>query len=283
MLTHDQTRRIIKDLHFDDYWSHPAVSSSTLKKFLKLPTPAHVKHEIENPKDDSDALILGRLLHCLLLEPQNLDAYFVIEREKLWDKTKLKKNGGSKEDWDALKADADTRLLPIVPHDLWQKAQAMAKNIEDVDTWAHVSKFGVKELSVFTEIKGQPVKARFDLLYGGNIFDIKSSRHMLTDQNIRNVIHDEKYHLSAAMYLDVGKAAGVPVDRFVWVFVESFAPYLCRIIEAPPEMIEAGRKAYLHCLSKYKTASAGFWPGYDRDPSFIETPNWYLEKLGTLV
>ena len=106
---------------------------------------------------------------------------------------------------------------------------------------------------------------------------------MLTDQNIRNVIHDEKYHLSAAMYLDVGKAAGVPVDRFIWVFVESFAPYLCRIIEAPPEMIEAGGKAYLHCLSKYKTASAGFWPGYDRDPSFIETPNWYLEKLGTLV
>jgi PDDEXK-like domain of unknown function (DUF3799) len=268
--------RIERDLHFDDYWADRAVSSSTLKKFLQLPTPAHVKHAIDNPSSDSEALLLGRLVHCLLLEADRLDAYFVIERERLRDKTKLAKNGGSKEEWDALKAKADARLLPIVPFDLWQKAQAMARNIEGLDLWTPISKDGHKELSVFTEIRGQPVKARYDILYGDTIFDIKSSRHTLTDEHISKVIEAERYHLSAAMYLDVGNAAGLRVKRFVWIFVENFAPYLCRIKEATPAMLQAGQKEFLHCLGKYKTGvDAGHWPGYDEDSSYIDLSPYY--------
>jgi hypothetical protein len=268
-------RRIVKDLHFDDYWQDPAVSSSMLKKFLQLPTPAHVKHAIDNPISDSDALLLGRLLHCLLLEPERLDIYFVIERDRLRDKTRLEKNGGSKEAWDALKGKAEAQLLPLVPFDMWQKAQAMAANIQALDLWEGLAKFGKKELSVFSEIKGQKVKARYDILFGSAIFDIKSSRHMLTDENISKVIEEQHYHLSAAMYLDVGAAAGLKVERFIWIFVENFAPYLCRVKEATLPMLEAGRKEYLHCLSKYKTGTQGHWPGYDQDASYIDLSPYY--------
>lgn len=269
-------RRIVKDLHFDDYWADPAVSSSTLKKFLQLPTPAHVKHAIDNPQDDSEALLLGRLLHCLLLEPERLDSYFVIERDRLRDKTRLEKNGGSKELWDALKAKAETALLPLVPFDMWQKAQAMARNIEALDLWMPISKEGHKELSVFTEIRNQRVKARYDILYGDTIFDIKSSRHMLTDANISKVIEDMNYHLSAAMYLDIGNAAGLRVKRFVWIFVENFPPYLCRIKEATQTMLDAGQREFFHCLGKYKTGvDASHWPGYDQDSSYIDLSPYY--------
>ena len=268
-------RRIVRDLHFDDYWDDPAVSSSTLKKFLQLPTPAHVKHAIDNPSADTEALILGRLLHCILLEPDRLDSYFVIERAKLWEKTKLGKNGGSKEAWDALKAEAEALLVPLIPHEMWVKAEAMAANIQALDLWQGIAKHGEKEISVFGEIQKQKVKARYDVLYGSAIFDIKSTRYGLTDQEIAKVIADNKYHLSASMYLAVGKAAGLTVDRFVWFFVENTAPFLCRPVEATPTMLKTGEKEFLYCLSKYKQGMEGYWPGYDRDSAYIDLPQWY--------
>lgn len=267
--------RICENLDFSDYWSDPAVSSSTLKKFLIHPTPAHVKYAIENPKDDNDALLCGRVLHSILLEPHTLDTLYVIEREKLRHKTKLEKNGGTKEAWDKLKAESDSRIVPLVSHELWATAKGMADNIESMDIWTPLSKYGKKELSIFAKIRNQAVKARLDLIFGSHIFDIKSTRHTLTDDKISKIILDERYHLSAAMYMDVANAAGIEASRFSWIFVENFPPYLCRIIEAPAEMIAAGRNELQYCLRKWKAASDGYWPGYDHDASYATMPAWY--------
>lgn len=256
---------IIPDLRADAYFDHPAISSTKLKKY-KLPTPAHAKWAMENEKLDSDAILKGQVLHAMLLEPDRLDSYFLIEKTKLWDKQKLGRNGGSKELWDNMKAEAEERLVPLVPHAIYTDALGMKESVENHHFWRHVSKHGIKEISLFSEINGVPVKSRLDVMYGSAVLDLKTCGKFVTNYRIESVIENLSYHLSAAMYLEVANSLGLQVDRFVWVFIESFAPYLCRFVEASPKMLEIGRQEFYACLEKHKACSeSGIWPGYDAD------------------
>lgn len=256
---------IIPELRADAYFDHPAISSSKLKKY-KLPTPAHAKWAMDNEKLDSDAILKGQVLHAMLLEPDRLDSYFVIEKEKLFDKQKLMRNGGSKELWDTMKAEAEERLVPLVSHAIYVDALGMRDSVENAAFWRHVSKYGLKEVSLFSEIDGVPVKSRLDVVYGSAVLDLKTCGKFVTDQRIESVIENLSYHLSAAMYLEVANSLGLQVDRFVWVFIESFAPYLCRFVEASPEMLKTGRQEFLACLEKHKVCTrTGLWPGYGSD------------------
>lgn len=272
---------VVPNLSAKDYHAHPADSSSILKHYLKFPTPAHARDAIENPKEQGDALLRGNVTHTLTLEPHRIDLDYVIEREKLHDKTRLVKNGGSKEIWDDMKKRADEQLLPIVDHKMWRDANGMADSIKAHDEWKKLanSKRTQFELSVFSQIKGRPVKARYDATKSGIVFDIKTCRFPLTDAKIMQVIASEKYHLSAAMYLEVGQSIGLEVDTFVWVFVESFRPYLCRFFEATEKMLDVGRDEFYYALEKHgQCKKAKSWPGYSTAITKIDLPDWYESR-----
>lgn len=270
---------IARGLPASEYHAHPATSSTPLKNYLKYPTAAHARNAIENPKELGDALLRGNVTHTLLLEPHRIDLDYVIERDKLHDKTRLIKNGGSKEDWDAMKKRADEQLLPIVDHKMWQEANGMAESIKAHKEWKKLSKGTEFELSVFAQINGQPVKARYDAMKNGVILDVKTCRFPLTDAKIMQVIASEKYHLSAAMYLEVGKAVGLDVDTFVWVFVESFKPYLCRFFKATEKMLEVGRDEFYYAIDRHAECRKNkVWPGYTTEITEIDLPDWYESR-----
>jgi len=269
----------VPNLPAKDYHAHPATGSSTLKNYLKFPTAAHARDAIENPKEAGDAALRGTVTHTLLLEPHRLDLDYVIEREKLHDKTRLIKNGGSKEDWDAMKKRADELLLPIVDHKTWREANGMADSVKAHKQWKKLGKGAEFELSVFGQINGHPVKARYDAVKNGVILDVKTCRFPLTDAKIMQVIASEKYHLSAAMYLEVGKSIGLDVDTFNWVFVESFRPYLCRFFEAKPKMLEVGLEEFYYALEKHGQCKKDKkWPGYTEEITEIDLPDWYESR-----
>jgi hypothetical protein len=267
---------IIHDLSSAEYHAHPAVSSTKLKKY-RLPTAAHAKHEINNPKDETPALLMGKVLHTLLLEPERIDLDYVIEKVKLVDK----RSGESKKTWDAMKKHAEANMLSIVPFEIWQRCLGMQASIEANEFWQQVGEHGQKEISIFSQLMSQPVKARYDAMYRTVVLDLKTSRHHLTDRKIGSIIAELGYHISAGMYLEVGQSMGLQVDRFVWVFVESFAPYLCRFIEATPKMLEIGRNEFYSCLEKHRRCTADkYWPGYpqldeNQELPKMDLPDWY--------
>jgi hypothetical protein len=239
----------------------------------------HAKHAIDHPKMDTDALIRGQVLHCLLLEPHRLNIDFVIEKDKLWNKTKLQKNGGDKEAWDLLKAEAEERLIPLVSHKLWLEALGMKESIQAHPLWQNVRVYGEKELTIISTLEEYPVRVRYDAKYGSIILDIKSCRFHLSNAKIQKVIAELSYHLSAAMYLEVGKSVGLNVDRFVWVFAENKPPYACRFIEATPKMLEIGLQEFYKCLKLYESCkTSGEYPGYPTDIEEIELPSWYEQR-----
>lgn len=73
--------RQIKKMTDAEYFSVPALSASQIKQFDKgaywfwKSTPFNVKKE---PEKESDALVFGKLCHCLLLEPDQFDKEYIV-------------------------------------------------------------------------------------------------------------------------------------------------------------------------------------------------------------
>jgi exodeoxyribonuclease VIII len=274
---------IVEGLSNELYNVSKAMRSTVLKK-LHDATPGHMRHSLDNPSSEtSEALLRGQVLHCMVLEPHNLQKQFVLERTELRDKTKLNKNGGSKEDWDQLKSMAEVLGIPLVKHDMYLQVKGMANSISKHQHWQLFNAIGRKELSLFAEIEGVPCKARYDVMASeeGQTFicDLKTSKETLTNQNVQKIIVQYGYHFSAAMYVEIGKALGLQIDEFSWMFVENKAPFGCRMVKASPEMMEIGREEFYKCLRKFKECrDKNEWPMYPLTLDTIDLPGWYANK-----
>jgi len=215
----------------------------------------------------------------MLLEPGTLNDTYVFERHYLPNKTRLAKNGGSKEHWESLKEIAELTGKPLVKWDLYHAAKTMREQVSLNPYWRDIEENSSKEISLFAEIEGVPVKARYDALLSNLVIDLKTSKDILTTSNIQKTIIKLGYHFSAAMYLEIGKACGLDVDGFVWIFVENQAPHGCRYVQADNDMIEFGRQEFYACLDKYKECiKADKWPGYSTEIDVISMPEWYKNR-----
>lgn len=270
---------IIEGLSNDAYHADKAISSTGLKKLL-TGTPAHLRAYLYNDaKIESEALLRGSVLHSMLLEPDTLNDNYIFERNYLVNKTRLSKNGGTKEHWDSLKEVAEVTGKPLVKYEIYAACKAMRDKVQAHDFWPNIGRDAKKEISLFTEIEGVPVKARYDAILSDAVIDLKTSRDILTSANIQKTIVKLGYHFSAAMYLAIGRKLGIKVDRFVWIFVENQEPYGCRYVEASQEMLEIGEQEFLKCLKKYKTCLENDdWEAYPKTIDVIDLPNWYANK-----
>ena len=59
-----------------EYRAHPAISRSQLAMISE--SPEKFKHNLDNPKEPTPALVFGQLVHKLLLQPETLDQDFSI-------------------------------------------------------------------------------------------------------------------------------------------------------------------------------------------------------------
>lgn len=269
---------------FTHYNALDALRSSQVKMLLEGP-PCDLKWELDNPETTrTPSLLTGELLHAMILEPDTIGSRFVFEKEPLVDKTKLVKNGGSKEIWDSLKAEAEARGAELVPFDIYSKCLMMAKNVRAHPYFENIEKFARKELTLVAEIEGVLCKVRFDaLLYGktmgGIVFDIKTTREKLTLRNIAKVVIDYNYQLSAAMYIEVGKALGLDLQGFNWIWVENLPPYNVRLTSANPDMLQRGRKEFYEALAVFKRCcESGDWGSYPTEIEEVSLPPWYESR-----
>ncbi len=81
-------------------------------------------------------------------------------------------------------------------------------------------------------------------------------------------VFEQKYHVQAALYLDVWASARPAEDRtdFAHLIQENYHPFqpAHRILSG--EFIELGRMKYQNALARYaKCLASGIWPGYDDD------------------
>ncbi len=126
---------------------------------------------------------------------------------------------------------------------------------------------GKNELSGFSidPETGVTCRHRFDKLTDSGIaIDLKTCVDARPDAFSR-AINSYGYHVQAAFYSDQYEwITGEPLQDFLFLAVESEAPYAAKIYRLSEESIYIGRHVYKKSLDLYTLCrESGIWPAYD--------------------
>lgn len=265
---------LVYGMPFKDYRQHPSVANSDLTQIAK--SPAHYQFYKQNPKDETAALLFGRALHKLLLEPDSFNNEYVFAPEfnkrTKEGKAQLEAFVESNKEKDVLSDDIKTELYNTVEA---IKNNDFVKNILGLPSGREVSLFW-KDTDTGADCKG-----RADLILPDNdiIIDIKSSRDAGLDY-FSKALFDYRYFVQAAYYSDGYEAITGKRPQFCFIVFEKEAPYGVMTYLIDQRAISAGREVYRRDLATYKKCSeSGIWEGYPQKIVDIDMPEWVYKKL----
>ena len=111
--------------------------------------------------------------------------------------------------------------------------------------------------------------------------DLKTTRDA-SPRGFRRSIADYRYHVQAGWYLHgVEQATGKRPDQFIFICVETAAPYACAVYAADAEMIERGYQRAMEDLGKLAVCKAAdHWPSYSDQIEPISLPAWMTGQAG---
>lgn len=291
-----------KDLSNDEYHSSFGFSSSNLKKLCER-TPAHLDYESRHPRESTENMKLGTLVHSLVLEPESFESDYIIKPLDIKKPTPAQIN--------AKKPSAES-IAQINRWEYWQiesegkeeisqraydQARFMADSVLSHPVASVLLQDVIAESSIYWWYKNRDpddeaeykimAKVRPDAISVAHdcIIDLKTTKDASYTAFQKSVQYFY-YHLSAAMYLDgvnqnkallseLGKFA---YTSFVFVCVESEPPYCTSIYELDKAAIELGKMLYRRAMLMLHRGKENNWPAYPEDIRILELPGW-AEKL----
>jgi hypothetical protein len=258
---------VIYGLPAADYRARPEINCSGLKLINK--SPLHYRSGLDQPKEETRAMLIGSAVHTATLEPHLFDQQYAIMPEGLDRRTKEGK---------AAFADLEQSGKIILSHDDYRDVCRIAISVQDHETASLFLKDGHAEVSIFTEIEGIPAKCRLDWLRPGVICDLKTTDDASPSGFARSCAN-YGYDMQAAWYLDCAEAAGISIDAFVFIVVEKSAPYAVGLYELDAASLQVGRTKYQRALSLYRHCTdTGEWPGYSPEIISIQLPAWAMRE-----
>jgi hypothetical protein len=237
------------------------------------------------PSSDSDALMFGRLVHILLLEPARIDEYVDLDPDIIG----IKKDGTKADNprnttaWrDAVFA-AKQDGLTIVDSGTLAHARALASAVQSHPEAGRVlAQATGHEVSAYADHPtGARVRARFDLVGPGFIADVKTTRDA-DPESFGRTVNAFMYHVSAANYVDVARANGLTVDRFDLICVEKEptpgGDYRVAVMELHPDAIDKGRALMAEACERWLALDKRIdLPNYGTDRHVVDLPPWAYE------
>jgi hypothetical protein len=259
----------------------PSVSSSGLRTIFKE-SPAHFwatsplnPDAIEEP--DSDAFVLGRAAHHLLLGEDAFSLIYVMRPPRFdsWRTDAAKAWRAEQE------AEGRTVLLPSQIEAIRGMARSLAKH----PLVANGLLNGEIEQSLLWKDAqtGVWLKSRPDAIpnWSGDFCDLKTCDSVKTEA-IERAVATFGYHCQAAL---IGEASdvvlGQPMTSFSLVFVESKPPHCCRVVTLKDDDITRGRKQNHAALRIFARCwERGEWPGPGgADAEYLGIPSWEQHKI----
>ena len=263
---------IILDLEEHLYHARPELSSTQARRLLE--SPAKYRWEQTHPQAPKVAWDLGTAAHTKVLGTGA--RAIVYPPEHLTPSGNVSTKAATVE-W--AEAQRDAGLTPITPEQMGAvDAMAEAVLAHPMARVLFEQEGGNPEASVFgtdpdTDV---PVRARFDFLARIAV-DLKTARDA-SPNGFARAAADHGYHIQRAHYLDTLEFAGAePAAGFVFVVVESTAPYLVGVYRLNSEFEDIGaararraRDIYRRCLD------TDTWPGYGDGIQSLMAPFWLV-------
>ena len=238
------------------------------------------------PAEDSDAIAFGRLVHTVILEPEKLDRYAVLNADVIGVKV-----DGSKSDnprntkaWKDAVFQAERDGLIVIDGRTLAKAQALADAIDNHSEAARLLAAATEhEVSMFAEHPtGAPVRGRLDLLGPGFVADIKTCREG-DPATFDRVVDRLMYHVSAANYIDIARANDLAVNEFLFICVETEptpgGDYRVSVLELHEDAIDKGRELMAEACSRWLANGRVIdLPDYGDGRHVVDLPPWAYDN-----
>jgi hypothetical protein len=269
----------------DAYHAVDALSASKLKAMQEGWREFEVLYVTQTkPRKKTKSKQLGSISHTLLLEPQHFNRYAVMPAktsEHIDTVDELKAlckslNIATKSTW--RKGDYITALIdadPSLQGELWVcfmeqwQADNRDKTIVTADEYAVASNVldavrkskiaqqilgdgGLPEHALYWQDRdtGLDCKALYDLLQYRRVVDVKTARDARLAGFQRDA-HKYGYFMQAAHYIDGAKHDGLDLESFVFIVVETAAPYRVRAYEYTPESLQWASEKRRELMAEY--------------------------------
>lgn len=283
---------IFANLSDNDYHGSIGLSSTQIKDAMQSLMYFDAKYNkqiIEKP--DGAHFDVGRLLHAMVLEPKTVSERFIIKPDvpkptvtqrisfdkwvkagrpakEVCDRYPTQITLERCEFWDEFNA----KHQNAISDEQWKLAENMTNAIKTHPVVSSMLQHG--DLQCETSYYRRDlesnllIKARPDIKFGDSIADIKTiALRGTVDEDwlistLRSEVIKRKYHLSAALYLDV-----TDCDEFIFIFVNKEPNYhWVAVLKLSDELVTAGRDLYQKTLINIANAyHNNCWP----EPSSI--------------
>jgi exodeoxyribonuclease VIII len=253
----------------EEYLSVDLCSASRLKIQAER-SLLHVKYDIDNRAESTDAQTIGSAVHHAILQPEKFGELYVqapeVDRRTKEGKATYQSFLDESGDRIPLKAETYNQCREI--------ASSVSRNR---DARAFLEEPGEVELSLIIDTKeGLRAKARLDKLCPRlkTVIDIKTTTNA-SPKNFGREIYNFGYHRQAAMYLSACEALKLPAVYYVIIAVEKEAPYVPCVYRLSRMAIDLGKEEIEKLMPEYGRAHrSGVWPGYPENAVTIDVPDW---------
>lgn len=238
------------------------------------------------PAPDSEALLFGRLVHIILLEPHRLDEYVDLDPDVIG----IKKDGTKADNprnttaWKDAVFAAQQSGLTIIDSGTLAHARAVAKAVQDhPEAGRLLAQATGTEVSAYAHHpSGALVRSRMDLVLPHGIGDVKTCRDA-DPESFGRVVNSLMYHVSAANYVDIARTNGLTVDEYLLICVEKEPTpggnYRVAVIELHPDAIDKGRELMAEACDRWLALGKRIdLPGYGDSRHVVDLPPWAYDN-----
>lgn len=239
-----------------------------------LDGPRSYRLHMDGPRESSDAMEFGSLVHSLVFEPDAM----LLEYE-VWDTEKGDRRG---KEWTAFKAEADAAGKQVIREVDYLRALKVRDAVH-----SHPEARKLLDGKGFTEHvvrwtdpeTGRPCKARVDRIRtsGRPIeADLKTTGSKLGNlRKFRNASADLLYHGQRGMYRDgIKEALGIDVDSRL-IVAEAQGAFEVAVLKVSPDEVWAGSDLFHRLLEQIaECETTDSWPFLYPEAQELDLPSW---------
>lgn len=255
-------------------------------------SPAHFYQWMVSPPDPStESMALGTATHTLVFEPEKWANEIVVipedapkkptaaqlRAEEPSDKATISINW-----WNDFKSRSEGKTIISLEQEANARgmADAVLGNEECLSYLKYPNAQAELSISSVEKVKGLDIacKMRCDLLTmdGKVIVDLKTTQDS-EQEAFSKKFFSLGYWMQAAHYIATARAAGLPVERFIFIAVESSPPFSVALYELDDKSLQKAfqiRQRLLETLAD--CIASGKYPSHSKGISRLTMPNWLV-------
>lgn len=262
----DTLQGIVTDVPEAQYHAHPALSSTGARRLLE--SPAKFRWLLDHPEPHKDAYDLGTAVHTRVLGVgSNVITY---------PEEHLTPSGAVSTKAATVAWAEEKRAEGFVLIGATQAAQVdgMAEAVlADPDARYLLETVAGREVSLFTEVDGVAVRARFDIYDGVRAGDLKTARDA-SPKGFNAAVGRYGYHIQDRWYAEAHTAiTGTELESFNFVVVETAAPFLVGVYDLDFMWEDLAKTRTQQARDRYRRCTeTNTWPGYQS--ATLTPPTW---------